>query len=440
MSNEKVEQKRPSAEIETSVEAISALGTSRIAECCPYCQSKNFVKRGLRQNQYQSVQLYLCKNEECGRTFTAQDVKGKHFPLNIVIEAMSYYNLGFSLEETCRIIFKKFNVAPDAATLSGWIDEYKELCRYERLRPYATKMCKPKDTIEVVSMAHRQLYRFRYHRSKTALMLTEFKNRNLRRLQEYLNAVSSETPHQYFQEGERMSDVRSKFSTADMIVKSKNNYANRLAKFVLQTVSENKARHEALQRFFIANDSCTVATEVPVYIRKEDIEHMQNILKFDIVGEEGIRFKTANARHPLPTSPEGRGENTKSLKALSFGEGKGGVESKKCLPKLLTGHIDLVQIRNGQIHIMDYKPNAAKERPIEQLTWYALALSRLTGLRLFEFTCAWFDEKDYFQFFPLHVVKKLQSKAVKPRRRMVNFKDGTKVEVPRENPGKVVIV
>lgn len=46
------------------------------------------------------------------------------------------------------------------------------------------------------------------------------------------------------------------------------------------------------------------------------------------------------------------------------------------------------------MHIMDYKPNAAKECPIEQLTWYALALSRLTGLRLFEFTCAWFDEKD----------------------------------------------
>jgi transposase-like protein len=414
------------------------IGESRIAECCPYCQSKNFVKRGLRQNQYQSVQLYLCKNEECGRTFTAQDVKGKHFPLNVVIEAMSYYNLGFSLEETCKIINKKFNttlpnvpvqtlsgvepegpasepsisaagsfVAPTPETLSGWINEYKELCRYERLRPYAIKMCKPKDTVEVVSMAHRQLYRFRYHRPKTSLMLTEFKNRNLRRLQEYLNAVSSETPHQYFQEGERMSDVRSKFSTADMIVKSKNNYANRLAKFVLQTVSENKARHEALQRFFIANDSCTVATEVPVYIRREDIEHMENVLKFKISDDNKIEFK-----------------------------GKKNVN----MPRLLTGHIDLVQIRNGQVHIMDYKPNAAKERPIEQLTWYALALSRLTGLRLFEFTCAWFDEKDYFQFFPLHVVKKLQTKAIKPRKRFVNFKDGTKVEVPRENPGKVVIV
>ena len=384
----------------------STVGESKIAELCPYCKGKDFVKRGMRQNQYQKVQLYLCKNEECARTFTAQDVKGKHFPLNMVIEGMSYYNLGFSFEESCRILNKKFGVNPGAATLSSWIEEYSELCRYSRMRPYATKMCKPKDTIEVVTMAHRQLYRFRYHHPKTTLMLTEFRNRNLGRLKEYLNAVSSETPHQYFADGERMSEVRSKFSTADMIVKSKTNYANRLAAFVLQTVSDNKARHEALQRFFIANDSCTVATEVPVYIRREDIEHMENVLKFKISDDNKIEFK-----------------------------GKKNVN----MPRLLTGHVDIVQIRNGQIHIMDYKPNACKECPIEQLTWYALALSRLTGLRLFEFTCAWFDEKDYFQFFPLHVVKKLQSKAIKPHKRMVNFKDGTKIEVPRGNSGKVVI-
>ena len=36
----------------------------------------------------------------------------------------------------------------------------------------------------------------------------------------------------------------------------------------------------------------------------------------------------------------------------------------------------------------------------------ALALSRLTGLRLFDFKCAWFDESDYFEFYPLHVVYK----------------------------------
>ncbi|MDO8659350.1 MAG: PD-(D/E)XK nuclease family protein [Candidatus Parcubacteria bacterium] len=465
MSNNKKEQKDniiDTGNVVNLEQIRQRVGESRIAEVCPYCQSKNFVKRGFRQNQYQNVQLYLCKNTECNRTFTAQDVKGKHFPLNVVIEAMSYYNLGFSLEETCKIIMKKFNttlpnvpvpkfsgvepegialgsstsatgsfIAPTPETLSSWIQEYAGLCRYERLRPYAIKMCKPKDTIEVVSMAHRQLYRFRYHRPKTALMLTEFKNRNLRRLQEYLNAVSSETPHQYFADGERMSEVRSKFSTADMIVKSKSNYANRLATFVLQTVSENKARHEALQRFFIANDSCTVATEVPVYIRREDVEYMENVLKFKVLNDPILLLRSTPTlgRREVDKMHPPRLASEPPLK-----------EGNKKFPRLLTGHIDLVQIRNGQIHIMDYKPNASKERPIEQLTWYALALSRLTGLRLFEFTCAWFDEKDYYQFFPLHVVKKLQTKAIKPRKRFVNFKDGTKVEVPRENLGKVVIV
>ncbi len=384
----------------------------RGAERCPYCDSTKFVKRGVRKNKHQQVQLYLCKNlPDCGRTFTAQDLKGKQFPLRIVIEGMSYYNLGLTLEETCAILKKKFGVAPEPETLSAWIEEHKQLCRFERLRPYATKMYRPKDMVEVVTMAHRQLYRFRYHRAKTRLMLEEFKNRNLKRVKEYLDAVSSETPHQYFADGERMSDVRSKFDTADMIVKSKTNYANRLAAFVLQAVPENKERHEAVQRFFLANDSVTVATEVPVFIRREDVAHMENVLNFKVTDNGLVKFK--------------------------------GGKQEESLPRLLTGHIDIVQIRNGQVHILDYKPKAAKERPIEQLTWYALALSRLTGLRLFEFTCAWFDEKDYYQFFPLHVVKKLQSKnkaGKTKRKRIVHFKDGTKAVVPREGAEKVTIV
>jgi ATP-dependent exoDNAse (exonuclease V) beta subunit len=69
-----------------------------------------------------------------------------------------------------------------------------------------------------------------------------------------------------------------------------------------------------------------------------------------------------------------------------------------------TGHIDFLQVRNGSIHILDYKPNAKRERPFQQLLLYALALSRLTGLRLYDFKCAWFDENDYYEFFPLHLV------------------------------------
>ena len=75
---------------------------------------------------------------------------------------------------------------------------------------------------------------------------------------------------------------------------------------------------------------------------------MQNVLKFKVLEEGGLRFK-GDKEHRL---------NAQAISARG---------------RLLTGHIDLVQIRNGQVYILDYKPGASKERPIEQLTWYALA-------------------------------------------------------------------
>ena len=38
----------------------------------------------------------------------------------------------------------------------------------------------------------------------------------------------------------------------------------------------------------------------------------------------------------------------------------------------ITGHIDFLQIRNGAIHILDYKPDATTGKPFAQLTLYAL--------------------------------------------------------------------
>ena len=61
-------------------------------------------------------------------------------------------------------------------------------------------------------------------------------------------------------------------------------------------------------------------------------------------------------------------------------------------------------MRNGQVHILDYKPDAAPVKPIEQLMIYALALARRSGLRLYHLRGAWFDERDYFEFYPLHLV------------------------------------
>ena len=50
----------------------------------------------------------------------------------------------------------------------------------------------------------------------------------------------------------------------------------------------------------------------------------------------------------------------------------------------ITGHIDFLRVRIGAVHILDYKPDARTNRPIAQLTIYALALTRLAGLRLFD--------------------------------------------------------
>ena len=344
---------------------------------CPYCLSKNFVRRGFRQKKMEKVQLYLCL--ACNKTFTQHITKGKHYTLPVIFDAISIYNLGYSLEETCRIVNRRDTLSKDltisATTLSNWLSETGELCRFSRMREYAIKKYAPKDMVISATLAHRQLYHYLFHRAKCELIIEEdFKHHRFGPLQEFLEMVPGECPHQYFQEGLRASEAPLTFSKREMIVRSKQNFATRLAAFVLQSVKDRKLRHDALQKFMLANDTVTVATEVPVYLTRDDLEHMQTQLGFEIYNS------TIRGVHPA----------TSEVK----------------LPKLITGHIDILQIRNGQIHILDFKPEAAKERPIEQLTLYAMALSRLTGLRLFEFKCAWFDEKDYFEFFPLHVLLK----------------------------------
>jgi hypothetical protein len=96
----------------------------------------------------------------------------------------------------------------------------------------------------------------------------------------------------------------------------------------------------------LATDSVTVAVEVPIYLSADDLEYFKRTSGFDV---------------PIPDDV------------------------------ILTGHIDFLQVRHGAIHIVDYKPGAKSEKPIPQLMVYALALSRRTGLRLYDFVCSWFD-------------------------------------------------
>lgn len=245
-------------------------------------------------------------------------------------------------------------------TLQSWIAAYRPLTTYARLRTRGKSLFPPHQVIRSVRFHHRQVYRYQMHRGKLALLLREdLQHRRFAPVRDYLDTMAEACPHHLFRTGLRASDVAGKFDLGTVAIREKTNHATRLATLALQAVSRRIMRHETLQRFMLATDSVTVATEVPVYLTPEDVTSLRTEAGFHIPIE---------------------------------------------IATVLTGHIDVLQIRNGAVHILDYKPNAAKEKPIEQLMFYALALSRRTGLRLYDFTCTWFDEHHYFEFYPLHLV------------------------------------
>ena len=163
-----------------------------------------------------------------------------------------------------------------------------------------------------------------------------------------------------FRDSERASQKGADFIDAlRLIVVEKENFATRMAALVIPTVGNNRLRHEALQRFMLANDSTTLAIEVPIWLPPSEILELER--------EHGILLRTPDA--PAEVS--------------------------------ITGHIDFLQVRNGAVHILDYKPDAHTNKPLAQLTIYALALTRrIPGLKLFDIKCAWFNEREYCEFFP----------------------------------------
>ena len=150
----------------------------------------------------------------------------------------------------------------------------------------------------------------------------------------------------------------------NIIQETKRNFANQLAALALKLAPNNRARHQAVQDFMLINDSTTFATEIPVYLLGSDISYFRS---------KGFGFSFEAHNTPI------------------------------------TGHIDVLQIRNGFIYILDYKPEAHKIKPIQQLTTYALALAARTKIPVKDFKCAWFDEKNYYEFFPLKAVYEKKS-------------------------------
>jgi ATP-dependent exoDNAse (exonuclease V) beta subunit len=296
-------------------------------------------------------------------------IRNKTYPLPEILEALSLYDRGNTLESTAEKISSRYGHLVAPSTISRWLSEHPALTTYRRLRERGRRLFTPTQIIRTHKLYHRQVYEFAYHRAKLAFLKDgTLDDKRVARttstsrfspLADFLESIPQTCRHHLFQreDGSRGSQIAPDFLALDkLVVVSKQNAATDMAALILPTVGTNYERHPKLQRFMLANDSTTIAVEVPVWLAHKDIATLET--------EHGIQLLPAGAQNSI------------------------------------TGHIDFLQVRNGAVHILDYKPDARTNKPIAQLTVYALALSHLTGIKLFDIKCAWFNENEYCEFFP----------------------------------------
>jgi len=344
--------------------------TTKQPEACPHCGSHNVTRKGVRKKKLEIVQLWRCVS--CKRKFTPgpQALRHKTYPLRMILSALTDYHIGYSLTETAARLKKKTNRRVSPSTITAWLSQYKQHCSYHRLRGNGLALFPAEQTIRSVKLYHRQVYGFAYHRPKLDFIrsgsLDDKRSGDTRfaALADFLEAIPTRCPHDIFR-GEddpksRASQAQPAFADVSrIIVNRKQNAATHTAALIIPAVGNNKLRHETLQRFMLANDSVTVAVEIPIWLTEFDIAELEE--------QYGIEL------------------------AAHTGEA----------PRTITGHIDFLQVRNGAVHILDYKPDARTNKPIAQLAIYALALTRLVpGLKLFDIKCAWFNENEYCEIFP----------------------------------------
>jgi len=166
----------------------------------------------------------------------------------------------------------------------------------------------------------------------------------------YLNRMFEKCPDNYFHNGPRSSAL--KFKLSDLNVHQIIGHeVSSLCRLGLKMNEDRfKDNHQRVQVFMLENDDKTVSMEVPIWLNNEEYDYYQEMF---------------NSDEPL------------------------------------TGHIDVLRIEDGKIWIWDYKPNSFNEKfASTQVFFYALMLSKRTGIPLDKFMCGYFDENYAFIFKP----------------------------------------
>ena len=242
--------------------------TNKPPEACPHCGSSVISRKGVRKKKLEIVQLWRCGSCKRGFTPGPAALRNKTYPIRLVLQALTLYDLGYSLNETAKRLKSKSGRAISPATIAMWIGAHKDQTTFRRLRAEATTIYPPEQTIRSIKLYHRQIYAYAYHRSKLALLRRNPQHRRFETLATFLENIPSTCPHELFRREDdpkaRASQARPAFANPDRIViNRKENTATATAGLIIPAVGSNKLRHETLQNFMLANNSSTVAIEFP---------------------------------------------------------------------------------------------------------------------------------------------------------------------------------
>ncbi|MBP7464505.1 MAG: hypothetical protein KA793_09235 [Bacteroidales bacterium] len=304
---------------------------------CPYCGSVEVIKKGIRKNKLQAVQVYFCN--DCSKKFTDGRFKNKSYSNLQIIKALSQYNLGHTLAE----VSKKQGIP--ASTLANWLIEYRELFNLMKQAPKVRKYAQQAPLIEYYKYHHLIVYFYRQHSYK----IENTVKIDMPGLFDYFAKVKAGKINKnlFTNNLTRASNLKLNIYK-NLKIRCVQNNACSFAAMALELVNSNRKRHNMVESIMLENDNATLAIELPVSLnlRQSTIPWLKNLKS-----ESGW----------------------------------------------LTGHIDVLQYRNGKLYILDFKPEAEKEKPIGQLFAYACCLSKATGVSFKQMKLAWFDEKVYYE-------------------------------------------
>lgn len=266
-------------------------------ERCPHCGSPKIAAKGQRFKKRETIRLYHCR--ACDRRFAPgpRALRNKTYPIGEILDALTDYNRGHSLEEVSRRLSSRHGHALAPSTISRWLAVHPGLTTYRRLRAQGRRLFAPPQLIRIIKLYHAQVYKFGYHRAKLTFLregaLDDRRHGDTRfaSLADFLEAVPKACPHGLFKrdDGSRASKLPHGFLSLDRLtVIEKQNTATDAASLITPSVGSNHDRHPKLQRFMLANDSTTIAVEVPIWLMEADIAALEDRYRVTIIPKEPI--------------------------------------------------------------------------------------------------------------------------------------------------------